>query len=48
MRTAQLIYHAEPEGWWAASPDLPGYSAVGASLFNAAFARSGEVRCHTG
>ncbi|MBB4663329.1 type II toxin-antitoxin system HicB family antitoxin [Conexibacter arvalis] len=32
MRTAQLIYHAEPEGWWAASPDLPGYSAVGASF----------------
>jgi predicted RNase H-like HicB family nuclease len=29
MRTAQLIYHAEPEGWWASSPDLPGYSAAG-------------------
>lgn len=32
MRTAQLIYHDEPEGWWAASPDLPGYAAVGASF----------------
>lgn len=32
MRTAQLIYHDEPEGWWAASPDLPGYSAVGESF----------------
>jgi len=32
MRTAQLIYHSEPEGWWAASPDLPGYSAAGESF----------------
>lgn len=32
MRTAQLIYHDAPEGWWAASPDLPGYSAVGTTL----------------
>jgi predicted RNase H-like HicB family nuclease len=32
MRTAQLIYHSEPEGWWAASPDLPGYSAAGATF----------------
>lgn len=32
MRTAQLIYHDEPEGWWAASPDLPGYSASGESF----------------
>lgn len=32
MRTAQLIYHAEPEGWWAASPDLPGYSAAGSTF----------------
>ncbi|MDO8210778.1 type II toxin-antitoxin system HicB family antitoxin [Conexibacter sp. CPCC 206217] len=32
MRTAQLIYHDAPEGWWAASPDLPGYSAAGTSF----------------
>lgn len=32
MRTAQLIYHAEPEGWWASSPDLPGYAAAGESF----------------
>ncbi|HEY4280126.1 MAG TPA: type II toxin-antitoxin system HicB family antitoxin [Conexibacter sp.] len=32
MKTAQLIYHDEPEGWWAASPDLPGYSAAGSSF----------------
>jgi predicted RNase H-like HicB family nuclease len=32
MKPAQLIYHDEPDGWWAASPDLPGYSAAGASF----------------
>jgi predicted RNase H-like HicB family nuclease len=31
MRVAQMIYHDEPAGWWAASPDLPGYSAAGSS-----------------
>jgi predicted RNase H-like HicB family nuclease len=32
MRTAQFIYRSEPDGWWAASPDLPGYSAIGDSF----------------
>lgn len=31
LRTAQLLYHDEPSGWWAASPDLPGYSAAGST-----------------
>jgi predicted RNase H-like HicB family nuclease len=32
MRTAQFIYRSEGDGWWAASADLPGYSAVGESF----------------
>lgn len=32
MKTAQFIYRSEGDGWWAASPDLPGYSAIGASF----------------
>ena len=32
MKTAQFIYHSEGDGWWAASPDLPGYSAIGESF----------------
>lgn len=29
MRTVRVLYRAEPEGWWAESPDVPGYTAVG-------------------
>jgi predicted RNase H-like HicB family nuclease len=25
----RVIYHQEPEGWWAESPDVPGWSAAG-------------------
>jgi predicted RNase H-like HicB family nuclease len=32
MNEARVIYHREPEGWWAESPDLPGYSAWGEEL----------------
>jgi predicted RNase H-like HicB family nuclease len=32
MRKAQFIYRSEGDGWWAASPDLPGYSAIGKSF----------------
>lgn len=32
MRTAQFIYRSEGDGWWAMSPDLPGYSAVGTTF----------------
>jgi predicted RNase H-like HicB family nuclease len=32
MRTARVIYHHESEGWWADSPDVPGWSAAGDSL----------------
>lgn len=29
MRRVTVYYHHEPgEGWWADSPDLPGYSAA--------------------
>lgn len=31
MRTVRVIYRAEPEGWWAESPDVSGYTAVGQS-----------------
>ena len=26
-----IDYHHEPEGWWADSDDLPGFTAVGAT-----------------
>jgi predicted RNase H-like HicB family nuclease len=26
-----MEYHHEPEGWWARSEDLPGFTAVGAT-----------------
>ncbi len=29
MRTAKVVYRAEPDGWWAESPDFPGYTAFG-------------------
>jgi predicted RNase H-like HicB family nuclease len=29
MSEVRIRYHHEPEGWWADSPDLPGFSAVG-------------------
>ena len=29
MRTARVIYHEEPEGWWAECPEVPGWSAAG-------------------
>jgi predicted RNase H-like HicB family nuclease len=31
MRTARIVYHHEPEGWWADSPDLLGWSAAAES-----------------
>ena len=27
-----IDYHHEPEGWWADSNDLPGFSAAGATF----------------
>lgn len=32
MREIRVTYHQEPEGWWAETADLPGYSAWGADL----------------
>lgn len=32
MREVRIHYHWEPEGWWAESPDLPGFSAAGATF----------------
>jgi len=29
MSPVRVIYHEEPEGWWAESPDVPGWSAAG-------------------
>ncbi len=31
MRDITVIYHREPEGWWAHSPDVPGWGAGGAT-----------------
>jgi len=31
-RKVLVEYHCEPEGWWAESPDLPGFSAAGATF----------------
>jgi len=36
MDTVRVIYHQEPDGWWAESPDIVGWSAAGESY--------GEVR----
>jgi len=32
MRTARVIYHHEAGGWWAESPDVPGWSAAGGNF----------------
>lgn len=29
MDTVRVIYHHEPDGWWAESPDIDGWSAAG-------------------
>ncbi len=29
LRIARVVYRAETNGWWAESPDFPGYTAVG-------------------
>jgi predicted RNase H-like HicB family nuclease len=29
MESIRVIYHQEPEGWWAESPDVKGWIAVG-------------------
>ena len=31
MDPIRVIYHHEPEGWWAESPDVKGWTAVGES-----------------
>lgn len=31
METVRVIYHHEADGWWAASPDVEGWSAAGDS-----------------
>lgn len=31
MEPIRVIYHHEPEGWWAESPDVKGWTAVGES-----------------
>jgi predicted RNase H-like HicB family nuclease len=29
MRTVRVFYHDDPDGWWAESPDVPGYTGFG-------------------
>lgn len=31
METVRVIYHCEPEGWWAESPEIEGWSVAGDS-----------------
>ena len=31
MESIRVIYHHEPEGWWAESPDVKGWIAAGDS-----------------
>jgi predicted RNase H-like HicB family nuclease len=31
-RKVLMEYHSEPEGWWAESPELPGFTAAGATF----------------
>jgi predicted RNase H-like HicB family nuclease len=31
-RKVLMEYHCEPEGWWTKSPDLPGFTAAGATF----------------
>lgn len=31
MEPVRIIYHHEEEGWWAESPDVKGWTAVGDS-----------------
>jgi len=32
MKKLTIRYHQEAEGWWADSPDLPGWTAVGGTF----------------
>jgi predicted RNase H-like HicB family nuclease len=29
--TIRILYHQEPQGWWAESPDIEGWSVAGES-----------------
>ena len=29
--TVRILYHQEPQGWWAESPDIEGWSVAGES-----------------
>lgn len=31
-KTIRIRYHSEPEGCWADSPDIPGFTAAGSTL----------------
>jgi predicted RNase H-like HicB family nuclease len=30
--TVRVLYHEEPEGWWAESPDVDGWTAAGGTF----------------
>jgi predicted RNase H-like HicB family nuclease len=32
MDTVSVVYHHDPEAWWADSPDLPGWTATAETL----------------
>jgi predicted RNase H-like HicB family nuclease len=32
MNVVTVLYHREPDGWWADSPAVPGWSATAATL----------------
>lgn len=29
MKTVKIVYHRDEDAWWADSPDMPGFSAIG-------------------
>lgn len=31
MKTVRVIYHDDPDGWWAECPEVPGYTGFGDS-----------------
>lgn len=41
METMRVIYHHEVEGWWAESPDVDGWTAVGDSYAEVKLAEEG-------
>ena len=48
MREVVVIYHFEPEGYWAESPDVAGFSAAGETLAEVREMAFEGLRFHVG